>query len=135
MLKNKSLIAILYLLLTMTCTSTLVLANTADEPEEWDLISYFFTVPSLAALVVVSTQFVKKNFKLEDDWAQYASFVIGLVWSCIGFFFGYGIFVGVEWYYIFIYGMASALIANGLFDWNLIKAILVFAKLKTGETK
>jgi hypothetical protein len=40
-----------------------------------------------------------------------------------------GIMTGLEWYYIFIYGLASGLIANGLYDWAWIKAILQLLKL------
>ena len=104
--------------------------------EDVSFISYFINIPSLATLILLVTQMIKKRWKkIKDDVAQYMSFGVGLVLSLIGWLFQYGIFFGVEWYYILIYGFAASLIANGMFDWHLIKAILVFLKLRNGEVK
>jgi|GEM_PF-4304165 len=96
---------------------------------------YFISIPALAALVLLLTPVLKKLSFLVNVNSQYISWGIAFLLSIVGWILNIGIYFNVEWMYIFIYGLASGLIANGLYDWQFIKSILVFLGLKTGEKK
>lgn len=113
-------IAIL-ILLTM---SPLMLAQTGAANAEPGVLEYFLSVPGLAALALIITEFLKVQLNLSGTINQYLAWVIALVISGAGYLLQLGIFIGVDWYFIFIYGLAAGLIANGLFDWNIVQAIL-----------
>lgn len=99
----------------------------------------FETFPALAALVLILTGWVssliiklKWDVRLEaltKGWKQYLSWLLGIALAAAGYFLQWGLFVNVAWYYIFIYGIISGLIANGLFKWELLKTILEAIKL------
>lgn len=131
-------ILIAVFLLFYACDSPPVFAETQAEQSSIVedagslLVNYFATIPGLAAFVLFITGYIKKKYELTGQVVIFVSFIIALILSTGGYFFNLGIFVGVGWYYIFIYGLASCLIANGLADWNIIKSLLVFLKLRTG---
>ncbi|NMB83100.1 MAG: hypothetical protein GYA14_14910 [Ignavibacteria bacterium] len=113
-----------------------------DVGEEITQINFkesFETLPALAALVLILTGWVssliiklKWDVKLESltkGWKQYLSWLLGIALAAAGYFLQWGLFIGVAWYYIFIYGIISGLIANGLFKWELLKTILEALKL------
>ncbi len=99
----------------------------------------FKSLPALAALVLVATGWIAQLFiKLKWDtrlegftkgWKQYLSWGTGLLLSVAGYLLQWGLFYGAQWYHIFIYGFTAALIANGLFKWELLKTILEAIKL------
>ena len=97
------------------------------------IYEYFISIPALAALVLLLTPVFKKLSFLASVNSQYISWGIAVLLSIAGWMLNVGIFYNVEWMYIFIYGLASGLIANGLYDWQFIKSVLVFFGLKTGE--
>ncbi len=94
-------------------------------------IDYFATIPALAILVTIVSGYIKEAFKLTGSPAQYLSWGVAVVLSCIGYFLKIGVFATVEWYYIFIYGLSAGLIANGLFDWDAIRKLLQLFKAHT----
>ncbi len=100
-----------------------------------ELTANFLSIPALAAFVIVATSFVRNLSWLKKINPQYVSWGMSILLALIGWFLQIGIFVQLEWYYIFIYGLASGLIANGLYDWEVIKAVLSILELKTGEEK
>lgn len=130
------------LIVFYACDSPPVLAQTETQAEQSSivedagslLVNSFTTIPGLAALILIITGYIKKKNELTGQAVIFVSFIIALILSTGGYFFNLGIFVGVGWYYIFIYGLASCLIANGLADWNLVKSLLVFFKLRAGTT-
>lgn len=101
------------------------------EPGVIELIAnVFISLPGLAAAVLFVTAFIKKRVDSNDDVTRGISAVVSLVLSAAGYFLQQGIFYGVEWYYIFIYGVAAMALANGLSTWDTIKALLVLLKLR-----
>lgn len=99
-----------------------------------NILEYFYNIPALAGVVIILTSLLKTKLKIVPSLSRYVSWIIAISLSTIGWLLHAGIFSGVEWYFIFIYGFASAFIANGLFDWVLVKAILTLLKLEPKDT-
>lgn len=96
-----------------------------------DLGSTFGSLAGLSAVILFCTSFLKKWLKTNDSITILLSGLIGIVLSAAGFVFHLGIFDALEWYYIFIYGLAATVIANGFSTWEVISKILTAVKLKT----
>ena len=91
----------------------------------------FTTIAALAAMVVLATAFFKRLLNSNDAWTRLISGITALLLSVLGWLLQIGIFAGVAWFYIFIYGLSAALVANGLATYDFIKTVLMFIKLKT----
>lgn len=99
----------------------------------------FESLPALAAFVLIATGWVAQliiklqwDVKLEaitKGWKQYLSWIVGVLLALAGYLLQWGLFAGLQWFYIFIYGLTAGLIANGLFKWELLKTILEALKL------
>ncbi|HEX2982966.1 MAG TPA: hypothetical protein VHO28_05420 [Ignavibacteriales bacterium] len=100
---------------------------------ETDILYYFASIPALASAVVILTQAVKKLVTFAGDSAQYVSWGVSLLLGAAGYIFNWGIFESVSWYVGLIYAFAAALIANGLFDWEIVKSVLKALKLYEDE--
>ncbi|HEX3075150.1 MAG TPA: hypothetical protein VHP30_16160, partial [Ignavibacteriales bacterium] len=103
-----------------------------------DGAAYFFkilfaSIPALASAVVILTQAVKKLVTFAGDSAQYVSWAVSLLLGAAGYIFNWGIFESVSWYVGLVYAFAAALIANGLFDWEIVKSVLKALKLYEDE--
>lgn len=122
-LKSFSFLLAVIMFLTILVTPLLA-GQEAAAGQVDDIGDYFATVPGLAALVLLLTQFFRKNFNLEGIYAQLSSWLVALALSTAGYLLKIGIFIDVQWYWIFIYAAASGLIANGLFEWKHVKSIL-----------
>jgi|GEM_PF-2375425 hypothetical protein len=144
MLKKISIIFSVFigmLIIFYACDSPPVLAQTTEQSvveasifEDVGslIINAFASIPGLAALVLFITAYIKKRNEMSGQGVIIVSLLIALILSTGGYLFNLGIFNGVDWFYIFIYGLAACLIANGLADWNLIKTLLNTFRLRTG---
>jgi len=111
--------------------STVVeVVKAADPASTPDVLGYFGTVAGLASLVLLFTAFAKKAFQSNETFTIVLSVLISAILSAIGYFFQLGIFGGVPWFYIVIYGIVACLIANGASTWPVIAGILTLFKLK-----
>lgn len=90
----------------------------------------FLSLAGLAAAILFFTSLLKRSLNSNNTFTIVISGIVGLILSGVGWYFGLGIFVGVEWFYIMIYGLAATLIANGASTWGITKAVLEFFKLK-----
>ena len=73
--------------------------------------------------------FINKKLALSGFLKQLVAWIISIALCFIGWFFNFGIFVGIEWWIVLIYGFAVGLAANGFFDISLIQAVLDAIKL------
>ncbi len=92
-----------------------------------DLDQYFVSVGALAGAVVIVTEFFKKLTFIGNSpsWVkQILSWVISIAGSFAGSYFDLGVFADLNTTYIIIYGFATGLIANGIFDFALVQAFL-----------
>jgi hypothetical protein len=128
-MKAKYLLAVLFVALF----SAPMFPQTGEAVSEMDILSYFVSIPALASAVVLLTQAVKKLISFAGDSAQYVSWGVALLLGAAGYAFHFGIFAGVTWYAGLAYTFAAALIANGLFDWEIVKSILKALKLYNDE--
>ena len=93
-----------------------------------DVSQYFVSLSVLAPIIVLVTEFIKTNLKISNS--QIISWIVAVVLSGVGWLLKLGMFAGVEWYWILIYGFASGLVANGIFDITIIQGILNLFKKK-----
>lgn len=99
-------------------------------PESLDISQYFYSLPALTGLVLIVTELFKKFLDTDGNYSIYLSWIIAFGVSLGGWAFQLGMFKDLEWYYIFIYGLSAGLMANGLFDLDIIKKLLQALKLK-----
>lgn len=115
------------LILALVPLVTMAQSGAADTFE--NPLEHLATIPGLAALVLLVTQFIKKKVPADGWYSVYISWAVSLVLGLVGWIFGIGIFAGAVWWLMLVYAAAAGLIANGLFDWKVIKTILEFFKL------
>jgi len=111
-------------------STTVEVVKAADPASTSDVLGYFGTVTGLASLVLLFTAFAKKALQSNETFTIILSIVISGALSGLGYLFQLGIFGGVPWYYIAVYGIVACLIANGASTWPVIAGILTFFKLK-----
>jgi hypothetical protein len=113
-------------------TSTLVLLNTLTG---LSISTLFMNLGALAGAVLLLTSLLKKWFNSNGTITIILSAIVSFGLSTFGYFIGLGIFAGLSWIYILIYGTAAMLSANGLSSWAVISAVLTFLKLKVPAEK
>jgi len=92
--------------------------------------NYFLSIGALVPLVVILASFVNSKLKLSGFLKQLVSWIISILLCFVGWYFKLGVFEGLIWYVVLIYGFAVGLAANGFFDIKLIQAILKAVKLE-----
>ncbi len=125
----RSISRIMFVLAILSMVPLVIMAQTGAADESIDVVEYIASIPGLAALVLLVTQFLKQFLKTDGWYSAYLSWFIALSLSVIGWVLQLGIFTGVVWWVMLLYAAAAGLIANGLFDWKVIKAILEILKL------
>lgn len=101
-----------------------------DAVDVFNLQSYFVSIAVMAGIVLPVTSFVNKLFKLTGAWKQALSWAVSVGLGVIAWLMHWGIFAGVDWYWMLLYSLLAALIANGLFDIPTVKTILQLLKLE-----
>jgi len=87
--------------------------------------AYFVTLAAFAAIIVPITALLNRVFKINEGFVkQFLSWGVSLILAFIANIIGLGIFDGLVWYEVTLYAFGGALIANGIFDINVIKLIL-----------
>ncbi|MCZ7608907.1 MAG: hypothetical protein M5U17_01965 [Ignavibacterium sp.] len=132
MLRLKSFTVLMIALFVMPVFAQAVPEKAVEVVNPLDI---FESIAALAGFVLLVTAAIKSKLNTNRTITIVVSGIIGIGTSAIGYFFQHGIFVAVEWWYIFIYGFTAMLIANGLATWEFIKAILEFFKLRTPANK
>ncbi len=97
----------------------------------FDPAAFLGTLTALAASVTAVTEFLKRQIQTKGFIAQILSWIVAIALSALGWWLQVGMYVGVEWFWIFIYGLAGGLVSNGIFDTGIVKAIInIFKKKK-----
>ena len=107
-----------------------LLAQAVTDPATVDFTNLFTSLTGLAAGVLFFTSFTKKYLKTEGAWTIILSAAVSFILGGLGMFLQLGIFAAIEWYYVFIYGVAATAMANGLSTWGFISDLLVLLRLK-----
>jgi len=105
--------------------------NDSSGEQSIDFQNLFTSLTGLAAGILFFTSYVKKILNTTGNLTIAVSILVGFILSGVGYLFHIGIFASIEWYYIFIYGLAASMMANGLSTWGFIEQLLKMLKLKT----
>ena len=92
--------------------------------------NYFISLAALVPLVVLIAAFINKKLNLSGFLKQLVAWVISILLCYVGWYFNLGMFAGLVWWVVLVYGFAVGLAANGFFDIELIQAILKGLKLE-----
>ena len=103
-------------------------------------MTMFATFVAFVAGVIGITETFNKLFKIQNQTCKLiASWVIAIVFACVGFYFQIGIFADLGaidqwqgWVKTILVGLGSALAANKIYDreeiWNLLEQIFKLFK-------
>lgn len=106
-------------------------AQTVDPGSGVNVAQYFVNLSVFAPVIVIITQFVLRYVKTDLD--QIVSWIVAFLLSGVGWLLNFGMFAEVAWYWIFIYGLAAGLVANGIFDIPIVQAILSIIPKKKAQ--
>jgi len=109
------------------------LPDVVDDVMETGFSNYFISLAALVPLVVLITAFINTKLNLKGFLKQFTAWVISILLCFIGWYFNLGMFAGLIWWVVLIYGFAVGLAANGFFDISLIQTILKAFKLVKNE--
>lgn len=86
--------------------------------------SFFISLAALVALVVFVASWINTKIKANGAWKQIISWMVALALAAIGWLLHLGFLDSLPWYQALIYGFASGLAANGIFDVSVIQSFL-----------
>jgi len=109
------------------------LPDVVDEVVNTGFSNYFISLAALVPLVVLITAFINTKLNLKGFLKQFTAWVVSILLCFVGWYFNLGVFAGLIWWVVIIYGFAVGLAANGFFDISLIQAILKAFKLSKDE--
>lgn len=95
-----------------------------DPPVIFDPATWFVTLGAFVAAVMMVTEFIKKAFKIEGNWAMILSWIIAIALAAVGWILQYGIFAGLTWYWGLIYALSAGLIANKGYELGVVTGFL-----------
>lgn len=101
-----------------------------------DLSSYFADLATMAALVVALSEWLGgRLLNLRGLPAQALSWVIALAVTAVGYLLGLGVVAGLSLPMLIAHGLATGLVANGIFDIKVVQALLEGVKLRLPKKK
>lgn len=118
----------------MACMPMILFAQMMDPSvpadEIFNLHAYFGTLVAFSGIIIPATSFVNKWIRLTGFWKQALSWIVSLALGWLAWWLNLGIFADLIWYWVIIYCMLGALVANGLFDITWVQALLRLIKLE-----
>ena len=94
---------------------------------------YFISLAALAAVVVPATEFIKRILKSSGGWTKFLSWIVSIGLAFAGWYFDFGVLADLDILFVVIYGVAAGLVANAVFDIEMVKGILKALKGKTKD--
>ena len=90
-----------------------------------DLSQYFVSLAAIVPLAVLVTEFLKVKLKIETTWVkQVTAWVVSVVLCLLGMWLNLGILAHVTITQAIVYGIATGLVANGIFDITVVQTLL-----------
>jgi len=108
-----------------------VAVATATAAQGFDPAVHFASLAALVSAVLALTQWLKSHVLTEGVFTKLLSWFVSVALSFGGWIFKLGIFAGVEWYWILIYGLLAGLVANSIFDLKIAAGVLNLFKSKS----
>ena len=118
------------IVLFLACLLLSTFAIMAQEPtltvptDGWT--GFFTSLAAIVPLVTFLAAYINKMVKATGFWKQAVSWLVAILCSAGGTYFKLGIFAGLIWWQIIVYGVGIGLVANGFFDIKMVQAILAF---------
>ena len=104
---------------------------TPGQPFTFDFNAWVATLSTVAATAVFLGAFLIQIFKVTVKiWKQIIVWLVAIALTVLGNLFNIGFASDFPWLTTIIYGLASGLVANGIFDIGTVQGILAFLKLK-----
>ena len=125
----KKLLLFLFLILPIGLFAQEI-GDVVNQVVETGFSNYFISLAALVPLVVLIAAFINKKLNLSGFLKQLVAWVVSILLCFVGWYFNLGMFAGLVWWVVLIYGFAVGLAANGFFDIGLIQAILKGLKLE-----
>ena len=105
--------------------------TTPGQPFTFDFNAWVATLSTIAAAAVFLGGGIITIFKITIKiWKQIIVWIVSIVLTVLGNLFNIGFASDFPWLTTIIYGLASGLVANGIFDIGTVQGILAFLKLK-----
>jgi hypothetical protein len=90
-----------------------------------DIGSYFVSLVALVPLVILASDFIKRTLKIEKGWLkQLIAWAVSVGLCLIGMWFDLGMFKDFTAVQTVAYGIATGLVANGVFDITIVQTLL-----------
>ena len=116
-----------------------LVAQVVSPPTDWlDLFAnvdtWLGSLVGIAAVTVFLTAAVNTLLKVQKGWIkQVVAMIVSLVLLGIGNVINMGFMAELNLWHTIVYGLAGGLLANGIFDITLIRAILRLLKIEPPE--
>lgn len=124
----------LFLTAAMVLAPLAIFAQTVPSVPGLDLNTLFASVASLAAVVPVVIELIKRVVPLSGLPAQITSWVLGVVLALLGDVLNLGVFAETTTVETLAVGLGASLVANGVFDTGLVTQILNALGIKSTTT-
>lgn len=108
-----------------------VLAQEVEPPTDWlevveGFSGWFGSMAGIAAVTIFISGFLNGLFKISGKFGrQLVAWLVAIVLSIVGNLVNLGFLAEATWLMTVIYGLGAGLVANGLFDIGLVKAIIL----------
>jgi hypothetical protein len=104
---------------------------TLSQPFTFDFNAWVATLSTIAATAVFLGAFLIQIFKVTVKiWKQIIVWLVAIALTVLGNLLNIGFAAEFPWLTTIVYGLASGLVANGIFDISTVQGILAFLKLK-----
>ena len=104
---------------------------TPGQPFSFDFNAWVATLSTVAATAVFVGAFFIQVFKVTVKiWKQVIVWLVAIALTILGNLLNIGFAAEFPWLTTIVYGFASGLVANGIFDIGTVQGILTFLKLK-----
>jgi len=107
-----------------------------EVPDTWTEVimnfnTWFATLAGVAAVTVFIAGAVIQFLGVQRKWLkQLTSWIIAILLVVAGNIFDLGFSAGFPWLTTILYGFGAGLVANGIFDIEVVQAILEYLNLK-----
>lgn len=105
--------------------------TTPGQPFTFDFNTWVATLSTIAATAVFLGAFLIQVFKVTKKiWKQVIVWLVSIALTALGNLLNIGFAAEFPWLTTIVYGLASGLVANGIFDIGTVQGILTFLNLK-----
>jgi len=95
----------------------------------FDVSKYFASLAVFVPIVILISGWLNTLFKTKGFGKQFVTWFISIVLVYVGWLLKLGLFAELtSWWIVAIYGLATGLVANGIFEIKVIQTVLGYIK-------